>query len=323
MAGLVVADANDAAVRVASADLSRAIRPRVLRRPLFVAGVAFAASAGLLLWQAPAQAVESPEEKTARLVEQDRVAQVARKLEEAAKRVEAAAEEKKENALAKLAAEVRKAAQEMQKETPQRAPALSKLNQLADKVQAQARKHAGLKEAGEQTPEASEADKQLAELLRDLAQVGLESLQQDLRDLEKRLKEDPKGNGAPNASDLRALAARMDALRQAIERAEQSGASDLARRLRTIGNEDLLAKIGERLRNLAAKMDQPGYEGMESEDAGGASSDLSEMSREELEELLRQLDELASMEDLSELLRQGGQEARGGKKLRLGRSGGT
>lgn len=323
LGGLVVADADAAAAAVASADIARAFRPRLLRRPLVAAGVAALGCAGLLLWQPVAQAVESPQQKAARLAEQNRAAEVAKKLEEAAKKVEEAATERKEETLAKVALEIKRAAQEMQRDPPQREAALTKLNKLADKTQAEARRKAGMKEALS-APETSAQDKQLEQLLQDMANAGLESLAKDLAELQQKLKDNPSGDGAPSAEDMRALANRMDALRRAIQRAEESGARDLAQSLRKLANDDVLAKIGQRLRSLAARLDARGYQGLASE-GDSEGMDLSEMSREELEQLLKDLDELAGMEDLEKLLREGGAEARGGKKLRFrpGGAGGT
>lgn len=317
---LVVEDAESTAARVGADDLRRAFRPRLLRRPLVAAGAAVVACGALALWQPAAQAVETPEQKLARLAEENRVAEVARKLEAAAKVDEQKATERKQEALAAAARSVRKAAEQMQKEPPRREAALAKLNEMAKQVQEAARKSAGMTPAND-TPEADAQNRALEDLLRQLSEAGLESLQKDLSDLEKRLKDDPKGNGAPSPSDLRDLAARMDALRNAMQRAQEAGADDLAEALRTIGNEDLLEKIAQRLREIASKMDAGNYEGLDSGE--GEAMDLSTMSREELEELLKQLDELAAMDDLAKALQGGGSEARGGKKLKLGPGGGT
>ena len=73
--------------------------------------------------------------------------------------------------------------------------------------------------------------------------------------------------------------------------------------------------------NLAADRKAGDYSDLQGEDA--PDLDTSEMSEEELEDLLKQLDELAGMKDLEKMLRDGGGELRGGRKLRLGGSGGT
>ena len=118
------------------------------------------------------------------------------------------------------------------------------------------------------------------------------------------------------------MANRLDALRKAMDQAEALGMEDMRDLLASIGNEDILEQIAERMREIASKLEAGGYEGLESADMG-EMLDLSQMSREELEELLQQLDELAAMEDLARMLQQGGGEAAGGRKLRIGLPGGT
>lgn len=321
LAALVVADAEAAAARVVSADISRAFRPRLHRRPLAIAGALVLACAGLTLWQPVAEAVETRDQKVARLADERRVAEVARKLEQQAKKVADAAEARKEETLARIANEIRRAASEMQKQPPSQEATLSKLNQMADRAKAEARKSAGMKEVAG-TPEANEADRQLEQLLKDLADANLESLAKDLADLEKRLAAGDKGGPKPSAADMRAMAARIDAMRRALERAKEAGAEGLEKKLRNLGNEDLLEKIAERMRELASRMEQgQNYESL-SDGSEGEAMDLSELSREELEQLLKDLEEMASMGELGEALRKGGAEARGGRKLRF-RPGGS
>lgn len=324
LGALVVADAEDAAGRVPASAVGRAFRPRLLPRPLVAAGTALAGVAALLLWQPAAEALETPEQRAARLADQNRVAEVARAIRDAAKRVEEAAGERKEAELRTAAGEIRRRADEMRKEPPPRETALQQLNAMADVARDAARKRAGMKEPAS-TPEATAQDKALSDLLRNLSEAGLESLQKDLKALEDRLK-DPGvgGEPKPSAEDVRALANRIDALRRAIERAasEEAGAGSLAKKLRSIANEDLLEKIAERLREMASKMEQSGHEGMQSE-SDEAPLDLGEMTREELEDLLKQLEEMAGLEDLKQMLQGGGVQVRGGRKLRLGGSGGT
>ncbi len=319
---LVVADAEAVAGRVRATDVGRAFRPRFLRRPLAAAGAALAGVAAMLLWQPAAQALESSEQRAARLADENRVAEVARALRDQAKKVEEDAAKEKKDALRTTAAEIRRRTDEMRREPPARETALQQLNQLADAARDAARKRAGMKEAAA-TPEAAEQDKALSELLKNLSQAGLESLQRDLKALEDRMKETGGASDSkPSAEDVLALANRVDALRKALERAAASGASPLAEKLRSIGNEDLLEKISERLRELASKRQSRDYEGLQSEsDEEGTS--LSEMSREELEELLRELEEMKSLDELSEMLRQAGAQVRGGRRIRLGGSGGT
>ena len=102
------------------------------RRPLVLAVAAIAGTGALCLWNPVAEAVESPETKATRLAEADRVAQVARKLQEEAKRVEAKSIERKDLTLTKVVAEVRRQVEEMQKLPPSREIAMTKLNKLAD-----------------------------------------------------------------------------------------------------------------------------------------------------------------------------------------------
>ncbi len=325
LGALVAQDAAQAAAAVSRQTISRAFRPQLRPRPLAVFGAGVALCAGLLLWQPVAEAVETESQRAARLADENRIADVARRLREAAKRVEEAARERKEETLERTAAEVKKRTDEMVRKPPPRETALKRLNELSDLAREAARKTAGMREAAD-AQEATQEDRELQELLRDLAAAGLDSLQRDLAELEKRLKESAAGGSEapPSPEEIRALANRIDALRRAMERAAaEGGAERLAERLRTLGNEDVLAKIAQRLRELAARAGQggEGYEGLQGE--AGEDLDLSTMSREELEQLLRDLDELAGMEDLAEAMRQGGGEIRGGRKLRLGGAGGT
>lgn len=326
LGALVVEDAETAAAKVRPADVHRAIRPRLLRRPLIAAGVGVAACGALLLWQPAAQALETPDQKAARLAAEDRVAEVARKLAEQAKKVEEAAKERKEETLATAAASIRKAAVEMQRQPPAQQAALSKLNQMADRATEAARRMAGMKDPAD-AEAMSLQEKALSELLKDLADAKIESLSRDVRDLEQRLKDDPKGSGAPSMEDIRALAARVDALRRAVERAKEAGAKDLERALRNLGNEDLLEKIAQRMRELAAKMEKgDGYKDLEGSDGEGEEMDLGDLTREELEQLLKDLMEMQALEELGQACREGGAEARGGKKLKFRpgqKSGGT
>src|SRR5262249_23614165 len=155
-------------------------------------------------------------------------------------------------------------------------------NAAADVARERARRAAGLKEPAD-AKESAQEDKNLEELLEGLANAGLETLERDLRRLEDRLKKGEKGDkgdGAPTGDDVRDLAKRLDSLRKAMERAAAGGAEgdkDLLRKLRSLGNEELLDKVAERLRKIAARMDRgQKYEDLESE--AEDSKDLSEMS---------------------------------------------
>ena len=172
------------------------------------------------------------------------------------------------------------------------------------------------------TTHSAKASKALAELLKQMSQAGIESLQKNLAELQKRLDAGEKGESPPSAEEMRAMANRLDALRRAMEQADALGMQEMRDLLASLGNEDLLEQIAQRMREIASKLDSAGYEGLESGEMG-ESFDLSELTREELEELLKQLDELAAMEDLARMLQQGGGESAGGRRLRLGGSGGT
>lgn len=322
LAPLVIEDAAQRASGIRAADLRHAFRPRVLRRPLTTAVVAFAAAGLLYLVQPTVTAGETAAEKAARLADEDRIADVARRMAEASKRVSEAAKKETLPDLERVSAEIQRQTEAMARTPPRREAALRRLNELSDLAREAARNRAGMSKPVSD-PEAARTSRELAELLKQMSQAGIESLERDLADLQKRLEKGAEGGQGPSAEELRALAARVDALRRAMEAAEGAGADDLKEKLRSIGNEDLLQKIAERLREIAAKLDQgEGYEGLQSE-GGGEAMDLSEMSREELEELLKSLEEMAAMEDLAEMLRRGGGEMSGGRKLRLGGSGGT
>ena len=323
---LVTQDAEAAAARIPREAVTRAFRPRLLRRPLVAAGVLVAAGAALVLFAgSPAEAiVETETEKVARLADANRLAEVARKIQEAAKRVEEAAAQKKETELAKVAAEVRRQSEPLTRApSPPREEALRKLNELADLAKEQARRSAGMRESVD-PQELQQSDKELDDLLRDLQKAGLGSLEKDLSDLEKRLASGEKGEKGPTSDEIRKLANRLDALRKAMERAASDpGSKDLAKKLRAIGNEKLLAKIAERMRQIAARLDRgEGYSDLQQE-SDAESLDLSQMTEEELQKLLDDLDQLAGMKDLEEMLRKAGAEMRGGPKLRLEGVGGT
>jgi hypothetical protein len=321
---LVVADALATAQEVRGDALTRAFRPRFLRRPALVAAVLVAATFGLSLFGERAQAVmETEAERVTRLADADRVNEVARKLRDEAKRVGDEAAKHKEDELAKVADEVRRKTDPMTRApAPPRHEALKQLGALADLAREKARRAAGMKETSD-AKEAVQEDKALEELLQSLSNAGLESLQRDLASLEKRLKEGDKGQDAPTASEVRDLAKRLDSLRKAMERAQGADAEKLAQQLRSFGNEALVAKIAERMRQLAARMDRgESYENLQSE-GGSEEMDLSKMSEEELQELLDQIDQLAGMKDLEQLLREGGGELAGGRKMRIEGTGGT
>jgi phosphosulfolactate synthase (CoM biosynthesis protein A) len=106
--------------------------------------------------------------------------------------------------------------------------------------------------------------------------------------------------------------------------AGDAAAKELLKRLRSVGNEELLAKIAERLRQIAARLDRgESYSDLEGSESEAGEDVLSEMSEEELKDLLAQLDQLAGMKDLEKMLRNGNGELRGGRKLRLDGLGGT
>ncbi len=321
---LVVADAEERAANVTPALIRAAIRPRVLRRPLVIAGAGALLALGLLFIEPLTAAAESPAQTKARLDDENRIAEVARRMAKAAERVADAAKERKEVDLEKVAKEIERATKRLAVQPPPRPVALQKMNELADLAKAAARRRAGMPKPMAGTPEASKASKALAELLKEMAQIGLENLQKDMAELQERLEKGDAGESPPSPDDLRAMAQRIDALRQAMEQADSLGMKELQDKLRTIGNEDLLAQIAEKLREIASKLDQdPNYEPMQGEAGESDLMDLGSMSREELAELLQQLSEMASMEELAEMLRQGAGQASGGRRLRLGGAGGT
>ena len=323
LAPLVVEDAATTAAHVTRDALRRAFRPRVLRRPLAAAAMALVVAGGLYMIQPPIQAGETPVEKAARLADEDRIADVARRMAEAAKRVKEGAKEREEVDLERVAQQIQKQAEAMVRTPPRREVALRKLNELSDLARDAARRRAGLKKPTSD-PEAAKTNRQLAELLRQMSKTGLESLDRQMKELQERLDKAAESGEPPSAKDLRDMASRLDALRKAMESAGAMGADKLREQLRAIGNEDLLQKIAERMREMASRMEQgESYEDLQSEAGESDSMDLSELSREELQELLDSLDEMAGMEDLADMLRQGGGEMSGGRKLRLGGAGGT
>jgi hypothetical protein len=322
---LVVADAEAIAARVRPEAIAKAFRPRVLRRPLIGAAALAAVCAGILLIGGTADAVvESKSQRDSRLRDAERLAEVARKVQEAAKRVEENAAQRKETDLAKVAGEIQRRTDPLTRApSPPREEALKQLNALADLAREQARRAAGMREAAD-PQEAERGDKALEELLAGMSKAGLESLKKDLSELEKRLKNGEKGEKGPSAEDVRKIANRLDALRKAMEQAAgDADSAKLLQKLRSVGNEAMLAKIAERMRQIAARMDRgEDYSDLQ-QASDGEETDLSEMSEEELQQLLDDLDELAGMKDLEEMMRQAGSEMRGGRKLRLGGSGGT
>ncbi len=322
LASEVRRDADETAAEIDGAHIRRAFQPRLERRPLLAAAMLVAVT-GALLFVGPGEAsvIESGEDRAARLADEERIADVARRMAQAAKRVEDLAGERKQDDLAKLAAEIAKQTQRMSAAPPQRPKALQKLNELADQARATARKRSGMKTPTTEA-EAREGNKQLADLLRKMSASGLENLQKDLKQLTDRLDAGEKGDSQVSADDMRAMANRLDALARAMKNADALGMKDLREQLQSIGNEDLLRKIAERMREIASKMEAgEDYQNLESPDANDL--DMSQMTREELEELLKQLDELANMEDLAEMLRQGSREMSGGRRMRIPQPGGT
>ncbi|MCG3134574.1 MAG: hypothetical protein HMLKMBBP_01888 [Planctomycetes bacterium] len=280
-----------------------------------------AALGGLALWQPAAGAVETDEARTRRLADESRVAEVARKLETEARKIEQCAIDRKMPQLATEAAVIKRAAEQMKREPPPPEQALQQLSTLLDAQRDAIRKRGDLKPTDD--PRAVlEQEKQLAELLRQMAEAKAESVQQDLDDLVKRLAKDPKSDGAPTGDDLRELANRMDALRKAAKAAEEAGmdAAGLKKKLRDLGNEDLLEKIAEQLREMAAKLDDRNYQDLEQ--AAEDLPDLADMSREELEKLLKDLKEMAESGDLQKMLEGAKGEMSGGRRFRPGAPGG-
>jgi len=322
MEHLVRSDADRTAGAVGADQIRRAFRFRFHRRPVAIGAVAALGCLAVSFYQPLAEATETPKEREARLVQENLNARVARQLKKAAEQMEKAAKERKLPALQASAAKLRREAVAALQKPPSRTQMLSKLNDLRDQVKAAQRKAAGL-DKNLEPMQASKADKQLSKLLENMAKAGLESLQKDLADLQKRLDAGEKGESPPSLEEIQAMAERVDALRRALERAAEGGAGkSLREQLRSLGNEDLLADIAKKLREIAQRMQQgQGYQNLQSE--GGEPMELSQMSREELEELLRQLEQLAGMEDLEQFLQQAMGASAGGRKLRLGGSGGT
>jgi hypothetical protein len=322
LGGLVQTDANETAATVTSAAVRDAFRPRLRQRPMIVAGIALAACALVSLYQPIAEATETTADKKAREHREDLNARIARKLKEAAERVEAAAKERKLATVQKTAQHLRREAQAMSAKPLDRQKMLTKLNDLRDHVKAEARKAAGLDKDLE-TAKATEADKALSKLLRDMAAAGLETLQKDLADLERRLSEGENGDNPPSRQEIQAMAARIEALKRAVARAEDGAVGEkLREQLQSMANKELLDKIAQKLSEIAQRMSQgEGYENLQSE--GGEGMSLSDLSAEELEQLLKELEELAAMDDLEKLLQQAGGASAGGRKLKLGGRGGT
>lgn len=320
---LVRSDAVQSAALCPRRTLARAFRPRFLRKPVLVA-LAASLAAGIVAFQQPiAAATETREQTAERRAQEDRSAAVARQLEAAAKSLEKAAGERKLAELQKTAKTVSETAEKIKATPPARDPMLSKLNDLRDAVKADARRLAG-HDGDLEGAKADATDKALRDLLEQMAQAGLESIQSDLSELAKRLENGENGAAPPSLAEVQAMASRIDALRRAIERAEKEGAGgELREKLQSLANRELLDKISQKLREIAQRMQQgESYESLQAEESS-EWSDMSEMSREELEELLKQLEQLAAMEDLEQLLQRAGQSTAGGRKLRLGGSGGT
>ena len=293
MGRLVRDDAAARAGAVRAATVRTRIRPVFDRRATWASAALCACCVAVVLaGPGTASVLETDEQRTARLADENRIADVARRMAEAAERVQRAAEERKESELAQAARRIAQETRKMSVSPPRREQALENLNKLSDEARRIARKRAGMAKAPD-AREAREGSKALAELLRKMADAGLESLQKDMEELRKRLESGEQGEPS-SPDDLRALANRLDALRRAMESAEANGMSDLREQMRSFGNEDLLEKIAQRMRELASRMEQgEEYEDLQ-QDASDAmdSLDLSQMSREELEELLKQLDEM-------------------------------
>lgn len=325
MAPLVAADAESAAARVSSSALSSAFRPRLMRRPLMAAGVLVAlfVATALFVGGPAAAIVETEAEHAARLADANRLAEVTAKVRAELKRVEEEAKKKKETELATLSGEIHRRAEPLTRApAPPRAEALKQLNSLADLAAEQARRAAGMKDQGQL--EVSKADKALEELLSEMTKSDLGSLKKDLADLEHALKDKKGGGERPSADDVRDMANRLDALRRAMDAANAAGAGDLAQRLASAARRELLSKIAERMREIAARLDR-GENADDLVDQAGDDADdaLSDLSEEELKDLLDKLDELKDMKDLEDMLRKANADMRGGPKLRLDGTGGT
>lgn len=321
LAHLVREDAEHTAEHVERGLLGKVFKPRLHRRALAHAGIAILLCIVVSLFHPQAHAVESDAQRTARLKDEERIARVARQLKEAAKRVQEEAKKKDMVTLSDTARVVREKASGMLTRPMDREQALTKLGDLRDLAKSRARQAAGMPKP-KNAPQAAEQSRELSKLLKDLAKAGLESLQDDLEAMSKRLADGEKGDSPPSSAEMRALADRIEQLKRSIERMEgENGSRRLAEALRSLGNEDLLSDISDKLREIASKLEAgQGYESLA--DEGGEPMDLSDLSREELEELLEQLEELAGMEDLADLMNQAGSSARGGKRLRL-RPGGS
>ncbi len=323
MAPLIAADAESIAARVSSAAVAKAFQPRMMRRPLLVAGVLAVIFCGTIFLGGPAAAiVETDAERTARLADANRLAEVTVKVRAELKRVQDEAAAKKQTELAALTGEMHRRAEPLTRApSPPRADALKQLNSLADLAAEQARRAAGMKDKG--SMEASQADKALAELLEQMNKSGIDTLKSDLAELERALKDAKKGGERPSAEDMRDMANRLDALRRAMDAANSAGAEDVAQRLANAARAELLSKIAERLREIAARLDRGENADDLMAEEGDGEDPLAGLSEEELKQLLERLDELASMKDLEDMLRKANGELRGGAKFRPEGSGGS
>jgi hypothetical protein len=322
MAPLVAADAESVSARVSASALSAAFRPRLMRRPLAVAGLLALLFAATTFLGGPAAAVvETETERTSRLAEANRLAEVTVKVRAELKRVQEEAAKHKQQELAALSADMHRRAEPLTRApAPPRADALKQLNSLADLAAEQARRSAGMKDKG--SMESSQADKALEKLLAEFDKSGFDTLKSELDELERALEKSKGGGERPSSEDLRDMANRLDALRRAMDAADAAGASDVAGRLASAARRELLAKIAERLREIAARLDRgENADDLIGDDSGESGDPLADLTEEELKELLDRLDELSKMKDLEEILRRANSEMLGGAKLRLGEGG--
>ncbi len=314
---LVREDADAVAANIAPEAVTQAFRPHLMRRPIAIAAVGLIACLGLSMWQPAAEALETADQKTTRLAEENRVAEIARRVREAAREVERRGEARDAQIVIDAARTVEAEASEMIKRPPGRKTALKKLSDVGERMRAEARDVAGLAPA-KSTLDALKMDEELLNALDDLAKSGVGSLQKDLKMLEERLR-DGGEEGAPSESEMREMAERVDTLRRMLDEMQDGSlaGSDLMEKLQSLANQETLEKIAQKLREIAAKLERDGYESMQAQTGDMPPFDLNSLTPEELEALLKQLEELAAMENLAEMLREAAQSAANGRKFRF------
>ncbi len=317
LAPLVAEDAILSLSRAPAGSLRRAFFPRT-RWNAICASAVFLGLAAFLFQAEPlkAEAQSKPQDLATayrQQKEKEEAQKAARRVMEEARKAEEDAAARQQAALRALAAEIRRQSEEMLRQNPAPAKAMAGFQKMGEVARERMEMVAGVDPARLEQWRAEgklgRMDPSLERLLQSLLQSDLKGLNDDLASLDRALKGE-NGAGAWTREELAALKDRIDALRDALGKngAALAGRPGLQKGLGALGNPELLKKIAERLQRLMDTLAKQGFQacrskgGLQGDDPEDA--DLGEavtFTDEQLEAMLKRLEELQAMADLGQL----------------------